>query len=413
MARLARRIAGGQRPVGDQRLPAAAGRHPVLSREPGHRTGHHRSAHHHGLRADVEGRRRLRPAGRARRLPVQGRPAPDDVDDPGAVGGPADETAHRRTRRRDGVVRRRRTPRAAVAAGAPRRSDADRRKHPRPRGGLVDASGRPNGVAAHRKRRRRRHVHQSVHPQPVRRRLRTARRAGATLTGRGRRQVRAQLGGQGADAGPLRARRPAGRGVRVSAGATQGSGHADPRTARAPRTGAGDAAGHRRRRPLPGRPPTVGAPFGVAEDVVFTEGVPAEELPAHHAMADVFAMPCRTRGAGLDVEGLGIVYLEASAMGVPVVAGDSGGAPESVLDGTTGLVVDGWDVGSITAAVGDLLADPDRAAEMGRAGRTGSSTNGSGAPRRNGSRNYSPVSFPAWRRGPRCRRRTSRRPPCA
>jgi phosphatidylinositol alpha-1,6-mannosyltransferase len=56
-------------------------------------------------------------------------------------------------------------------------------------------------------------------------------------------------------------------------------------------------------------------------------------------------------------------------MGVPVVAGDSGGAPESVLDGTTGLVVDGWDVGSITAAVGDLLADPERAAEMGRAGR--------------------------------------------
>ncbi|MEU0498383.1 glycosyltransferase family 4 protein [Mycobacterium sp. NPDC006124] len=109
--------------------------------------------------------------------------------------------------------------------------------------------------------------------------------------------------------------------------------------------------------------------FGVVEDVVFTEGVPAEELPAHHAMADVFAMPCRTRGHGLDVEGLGIVYLEASAAGVPVVAGDSGGAPESVLDGTTGLVVDGWDVGSIGAAVGDLLADPDRAAEMGRAGR--------------------------------------------
>jgi len=109
--------------------------------------------------------------------------------------------------------------------------------------------------------------------------------------------------------------------------------------------------------------------FGVVEDVVFTGGVPADELPAHHAMADVFAMPCRTRGSGLDVEGLGIVYLEASATGVPVVAGDSGGAPESVLDGTTGLVVDGWDVGSIAAAVADLLADPDRAAEMGRAGR--------------------------------------------
>jgi phosphatidylinositol alpha-1,6-mannosyltransferase len=109
--------------------------------------------------------------------------------------------------------------------------------------------------------------------------------------------------------------------------------------------------------------------FGVADDVVFTEGVPAEELSAHHAMADVFAMPCRTRGSGLDVEGLGIVYLEASATGVPVVAGRSGGAPESVRDGETGLVVDGWDVGAIAAAVGDLLADPQRATAMGAAGR--------------------------------------------
>ncbi|MCV7150716.1 glycosyltransferase family 4 protein [Mycolicibacterium pyrenivorans] len=109
--------------------------------------------------------------------------------------------------------------------------------------------------------------------------------------------------------------------------------------------------------------------FGVAEHVVFTEGVPGDELPAHHAMADVFAMPCRTRGAGLDVEGLGIVYLEASACGVPVVAGRSGGAPETVLHGETGLVVDGWDVGAVAAAVGDLLADPRRAAAMGEAGR--------------------------------------------
>ncbi|MEH3140157.1 MAG: glycosyltransferase family 4 protein [Mycobacterium kyogaense] len=110
--------------------------------------------------------------------------------------------------------------------------------------------------------------------------------------------------------------------------------------------------------------------FGVAEHVVFTGGVPSEELPDHHAMADVFAMPCRTRGAGLDVEGLGIVYLEASATGVPVVAGRSGGAPETVVDGETGLVVDGWDVGAIAAAVGDLLADRTRAAAMGAAGRT-------------------------------------------
>jgi phosphatidylinositol alpha-1,6-mannosyltransferase len=109
--------------------------------------------------------------------------------------------------------------------------------------------------------------------------------------------------------------------------------------------------------------------FGVAEHVVFTGAVPSAELPAHHAMADVFAMPCRTRGSGLDVEGFGIVYLEASATGVPVVAGNSGGAPESVVDGETGLVVDGWDVGAIAAAVGDLLADPARAAAMGKAGR--------------------------------------------
>lgn len=108
---------------------------------------------------------------------------------------------------------------------------------------------------------------------------------------------------------------------------------------------------------------------GIEDDIVFTGGVAAEELAAHHTIADVFAMPCRTRGGGLDVEGLGIVFLEASASGVPVVAGDSGGAPEAVLDGTTGTVVDGRDVEQIAAAIVDLLADPDRAARMGAAGR--------------------------------------------
>ena len=108
---------------------------------------------------------------------------------------------------------------------------------------------------------------------------------------------------------------------------------------------------------------------GVAEDVLFIGGVPAAELPAHHALADVFAMPSRTRGAGLDVEGLGIVYLEASATGVPVIAGRSGGAPETVRDGETGVVVDGRDAGAVSAAVSDLLTDPERAAAMGAAGR--------------------------------------------
>ena len=111
------------------------------------------------------------------------------------------------------------------------------------------------------------------------------------------------------------------------------------------------------------------AECGVDSDVVFTGSVPTAELPGHYAMADVFAMPCRTRGGGLDVEGLGIVFLEASASGVPVVAGDSGGAPETVRDGETGRVVDGRSNVEIVEAICDLLADPDAARQMGRAGR--------------------------------------------
>jgi phosphatidyl-myo-inositol dimannoside synthase len=109
--------------------------------------------------------------------------------------------------------------------------------------------------------------------------------------------------------------------------------------------------------------------FGVSDHVTFTGGVPAADLPAYHAMADVFAMPCRTRGAGMDVEGLGIVFLEASASGVPVIAGSSGGAPETVRHNKTGMVVDGRSVNQVADAVSDLLADPDRAAAMGAAGR--------------------------------------------
>lgn len=108
---------------------------------------------------------------------------------------------------------------------------------------------------------------------------------------------------------------------------------------------------------------------GVAEHVVMTGSVPTDELAAHHVVGDVFAMPARTRGGGLDVEGLGIVYLEASACGVAVVAGRSGGAPETVQDGRTGVVVDGRDVASVATQVAALLGDPERAARMGAAGR--------------------------------------------
>lgn len=108
---------------------------------------------------------------------------------------------------------------------------------------------------------------------------------------------------------------------------------------------------------------------GVVDDVMLTGSVPWPELPAHYAAGDVFAMPARTRGKGLDVEGLGIVYLEASATGLPVVAGRSGGAPETVRDEVTGHVVDGRDVGQLTDTLAALLADPARARRMGEAGR--------------------------------------------
>ncbi|GAA0953919.1 glycosyltransferase family 4 protein [Actinocorallia libanotica] len=109
--------------------------------------------------------------------------------------------------------------------------------------------------------------------------------------------------------------------------------------------------------------------MGVRSSVVFTGSVPWQELPAHYDAGDVFAMPCRTRRRGLDVEGLGIVYLEASATGLPVVAGDSGGAPDAVLPGETGIVVPGRSVDAVAAQVAGLLADPVGAAELGAAGR--------------------------------------------
>ncbi|MDN5915615.1 MAG: glycosyltransferase family 4 protein [Pseudonocardia sp.] len=108
---------------------------------------------------------------------------------------------------------------------------------------------------------------------------------------------------------------------------------------------------------------------GVAEHVVFTGGVPSGELAAHHAAGDVFALPCRTRGGGMDVEGLGIVLLEAAACGLPVIAGDSGGAPETVLGGETGFVVGGRDRNALADRLVTLLRDPGRAARMGAAGR--------------------------------------------
>lgn len=111
------------------------------------------------------------------------------------------------------------------------------------------------------------------------------------------------------------------------------------------------------------------AETGVEGSVRFTGAVPWAELPAHFGAGDVFAMPCRTRRGGLDVEGLGIVYLEASATGLPVVAGDSGGAPDAVLDGETGWVVRGGSAEESAERIVALLEDPELRRRMGERGR--------------------------------------------
>ncbi len=93
------------------------------------------------------------------------------------------------------------------------------------------------------------------------------------------------------------------------------------------------------------------------------------ELAAALAGADVFVLPCRDDRGGLQTEGLGLAILEASAAGLPVVVGRSGGTADAVRDGETGLLVRAEDPGELTAALVELLRDPARAQAMGRAGR--------------------------------------------
>lgn len=103
-------------------------------------------------------------------------------------------------------------------------------------------------------------------------------------------------------------------------------------------------------------------------DVRFEIGVPWAELPDRYAQMDIFCMPCRSRWAGLEAEGLGLVFLEAAAVGLPVLAGDSGGSSETVLPGRTGFVV--HSTSDIVEGIEYLLDDPLRARAMGAAGRT-------------------------------------------
>jgi phosphatidylinositol alpha-1,6-mannosyltransferase len=108
---------------------------------------------------------------------------------------------------------------------------------------------------------------------------------------------------------------------------------------------------------------------GLRNSVTFIGRIDYKELPMYLCVGDIFAMPSRSRLMGLEVEGLGIVYLEASACGLPVLAGNSGGAPDAVVQDETGLVVSGTDEQQIASAAIDLLNNPDLAQKMGMAGR--------------------------------------------
>jgi phosphatidylinositol alpha-1,6-mannosyltransferase len=110
--------------------------------------------------------------------------------------------------------------------------------------------------------------------------------------------------------------------------------------------------------------------LNLEEHVTFTGRINYEQLPEYICVGDLFAMPSRSRFAGLEVEGLGIAYLEASACGLPVIAGSSGGAPDAVEDGKTGQVVDGRDTTAIARSVIKFLKDPEGSKRMGEYGRT-------------------------------------------
>jgi phosphatidyl-myo-inositol dimannoside synthase len=107
--------------------------------------------------------------------------------------------------------------------------------------------------------------------------------------------------------------------------------------------------------------------YGVREDVVFVGSVSDEDRAAYYAACDLFLMP--NRQIDVDIEGFGIVFLEAGAAGKPVIGGRSGGTAEAIQDGVTGVRVDGENPNAVAAAVIDLLTDTNKAKSMGEAGR--------------------------------------------
>lgn len=111
------------------------------------------------------------------------------------------------------------------------------------------------------------------------------------------------------------------------------------------------------------------AALHITHAITFIGRIHYAELPRYICVGDIFAMPSRSRLAGLEVEGLGIVYLEASACGLAVIGGKSGGAPDAVLEGETGYAVDGTSPHDVAVAAIRLLKDPVLATSMGTRGR--------------------------------------------
>ena len=109
---------------------------------------------------------------------------------------------------------------------------------------------------------------------------------------------------------------------------------------------------------------------GVSERVHLTGALADDAVREWLKAADLFASPCRSRWGGFEVEGFGIVFAEAALAGLPVVAGRSGGAPEAVLEGLSGTVIDGRSAQQVAAALGSLLRMPaERRRELGARGR--------------------------------------------
>jgi phosphatidylinositol alpha-1,6-mannosyltransferase len=112
--------------------------------------------------------------------------------------------------------------------------------------------------------------------------------------------------------------------------------------------------------------------LGIADRVTLVGEVTDDELPEYFAASDLFLLPNRTEPG--DIEGFGIVFLEAAAAGKPVIGGASGGVIEAVDDGRTGILVDG-SLESVVDALDQLVASPELRSTLGEAGRVRAVTN--------------------------------------